>query len=45
VPQEAAEVVKDYQPPADWPQRGDITVTGLTVRYGSSAKPVITDMT
>jgi hypothetical protein len=45
VPQEAPEVVDDYRPPDNWPSRGEMTITGLTVRYSSSANPVITDMT
>lgn len=44
IAQEAPAIVEDYRAPMDWPDRGEITVEGLELRYASSTRPVISAM-
>ncbi|KAJ3029830.1 UNVERIFIED_CONTAM: hypothetical protein HDU68_010951 [Siphonaria sp. JEL0065] len=41
IEQEPARVVENYRPAAEWPQKGEIQVKGLSVRYGGEDQPFV----
>ncbi|KAJ3066908.1 hypothetical protein HDU99_003698, partial [Rhizoclosmatium hyalinum] len=41
IEQEPARVVEGYRPSAEWPEKGEITVDGLSVRYGGDDQPFV----
>uniref|UniRef100_A0A7S2SS28 ATP-dependent transporter ycf16 n=1 Tax=Rhizochromulina marina TaxID=1034831 RepID=A0A7S2SS28_9STRA len=45
LPQEAPPRIPENPPPPDWPSAGQIQVQGLTVRYDSSPRPVLRNLT
>ncbi|KAJ3286409.1 hypothetical protein HDU79_006491 [Rhizoclosmatium sp. JEL0117] len=41
IEQEPARVVEGYRPSAEWPEKGEISVDGLSVRYGGDDQPFV----
>ncbi|KAJ3130715.1 hypothetical protein HK100_007633 [Physocladia obscura] len=41
IEQEPARIVEDYRPSAEWPQKGEIVVDSLCVRYGGDDQPYV----
>ncbi|KAJ3002977.1 UNVERIFIED_CONTAM: hypothetical protein HDU68_005925 [Siphonaria sp. JEL0065] len=39
IEQEPAKIVENYRPSAEWPEKGEIQVKGLSVRYGGEDQP------
>ncbi|KAI9334017.1 hypothetical protein BDR26DRAFT_867646 [Obelidium mucronatum] len=41
IEQEPARIVENYRPAAEWPQKGEIQVNNLSVRYGGDDQPFV----
>jgi len=45
LPQEAPEVIEEYRPPKNWPEKGEISFKNVSLRYSPQGENVLNDIT